>query len=98
MTGRVGRLGSFIGTTVGGKCVSPGGCTFEECGVGVGRKGRIFLLPRRVGGLRRISLAKEGDYLRRALSTFLFYYCAKLQCSSFIGLGRGGVMGVSKGL
>lgn len=96
VTGRVGRLGHRVGMTVGGRCVRVRGCTFQGCGVGDIRGGRARLSPRRLKGVRDLRLKKQFAGLRGAGSTFLFYYCTKLQCSSFAGLSPRGVIGVRR--
>lgn len=94
VTGRVGRLGERVGMTVGGRCVRMRGCTFEGCGVGDIRGGRARLSPSRLCGVRGLGLKSGCRQLRGAGSTFLFYYCTKVECSSFMGLATRGVMGV----
>lgn len=96
VTGRVGRLGQRVGITVGGSCVRVRGCTFQGCGVGAVRGGRARLSPRRLRGLRGLDLTNECAGLRGALSTFLFYYCTKVECSSFVDLSPSGVIRVHR--
>lgn len=78
VTQRVGILGGCVGLTVGGKllCRSP----FVKCAVG-SRRARGRTLSRGRLGLFRRCISRHPTS-GRILSTFLFDYCAKLECSS----------------
>lgn len=97
VNGRVEMLHALIGRTVGRKCVPRSTCPFHGFGVGGRRARRHFLLPGRLRGVRSLGLPRGGGGDRRILSTFLFYYCAKLEFSSFGRLDGHGLVVVSKG-